>query len=335
MLPDRREELDLFKNRINLTEYASAQGYVLDRKHSSRNSVAMRGPEGDKVIMARDARDGNWIYFSVTDDQDNGTIIDFITRRRPLNLGEVRKELRPWVGLAPNPPPRPPATAYQKDVEPIKRDLAAVLAQFAACTPIAHGHRYLEEERGIPRAVLEDPRVAGRIYTDRYQNAIFPHRDRNGICGFEIRNDRFRGFSKGGEKGLWYSHAWPEDTTLIVSESGIDVLSYHALHRPAQAHYFSIAGEMNPMQKILLASAMQKLPRGGTVIAATDNDPGGANLARKIREIAEGAERQDLRVIDHRPETEGQDWNNVLHPTPGAASPAPHRPGQPAGPGPA
>jgi hypothetical protein len=43
--------------------------------------------------------------------------------RRPLNLGEVRKELRPWVGLAPNPPPRPPATAYQKDVEPIKRDL--------------------------------------------------------------------------------------------------------------------------------------------------------------------------------------------------------------------
>jgi hypothetical protein len=256
------------------------------------------------------------------------------TRRRPLNLGEVRKELRPWVGLAPNPPPQPPATAYQKDVEPIKRDLAAVLAQFAGCTSIAHGHRYLEDERGIPRAVLEDPRFAGRIYTDQFHNAIFPHRDRNGICGFEIRNYRFRGFSKGGEKGLWYSRALPEDTTLIVSESGIDVLSYYALHRPAQAHYFSIAGEMNPMQKILLASAMQKLPRAGTVIAATDHDPGGVNLARKIREIAEEAARQDLGVIDHRPEIEGQDWNNVLHPTPGAASPAPHRLGQPADPRP-
>jgi hypothetical protein len=93
----------------------------------------------------------------------------------------------------------------------------------------------------------------------------------------------------------------PEDTTLIVSESGIDVLSYHALHRPAYAHYVSIAGEMNPMQKILLASAMQKLPRGGTVIAATDNDPGGVNLARKIREITEDAVRQDLGVVDHRP----------------------------------
>jgi hypothetical protein len=84
MHPNRREELDLFKSRINLTEYASAQGYVLDRKHSSRNSVAMRGPSGDKVIIARDARDGNWIYFSVTDEEDNGTIIDFVTRRHPL-----------------------------------------------------------------------------------------------------------------------------------------------------------------------------------------------------------------------------------------------------------
>jgi hypothetical protein len=196
-------------------------------------------------------------------------------------------------------------------VEPITRDLAEVLAQFAGCTTIAHGHRYLDEERGIPRGVLEDPRFAGRIYTDRYQNAVFPHRDRNGICGLEIRNYRFRGFIKGGEKGVWYSHAGPEDTTLIICESGIDVLSYHALHRPAQAHYFSIAGEMNPMQKILLASAMQKLPKGGTAIAATDNDPGGVNLARKIREIAEAAERQDLRVIDHRPDREGQDWNDV------------------------
>jgi Protein of unknown function (DUF3991)/Toprim-like len=254
--------------------------------------------------------------------------------RRPLNLGEVRKELRPWVGLAPNPPPRPPATAYQKDVEPIRRNLAAVLAQFAGCTPIAHGHRYLESERGIPRTVLEDPRFAGRIYTDQFHNVIFPHRDRNGISGFEIRNYRFRGFSKGGEKGLWYSHALPEDTTLIVSESGIDVLSYHALHRPAQAHYFSIAGEMNPMQKILLASAMQKLPRGGTVIAATDHDPGGVNLARKIREIAEEAARQDLGLIDHWPDREGQDWNDVQRALARSQSLAPHRPGQPANLGP-
>ncbi len=47
--PKQRDELDLFKSRINLGEYASAKGYVLDRQHSRRNSVAMRGPTGDKV----------------------------------------------------------------------------------------------------------------------------------------------------------------------------------------------------------------------------------------------------------------------------------------------
>jgi hypothetical protein len=93
MHSNRREELDLFKSHINLTEYASAQGYVLDRQHTSRNSVAMGGLTGDKVIIACDERDGNWIYFSVTDDQDSGTIIDCIPRRRPCNLDEVQKEL--------------------------------------------------------------------------------------------------------------------------------------------------------------------------------------------------------------------------------------------------
>jgi hypothetical protein len=81
--------------------YASAQGYTLDRRHSRRNSVAMRGPTGDQVIIACDDKSGDWSYFSVNDDQDNGTIIDFITHRRRLNLGAIRKELRPWAGLDP------------------------------------------------------------------------------------------------------------------------------------------------------------------------------------------------------------------------------------------
>jgi hypothetical protein len=217
-------------------------------------------------------------------------------------------------------------------------DFYAVLDQVVALLR-RHGrvsYRALKRQFALDDELLADLTSELRYahYTDRYQNAVFPHRDRNGICGFEFRNYRFRGFSKGGEKGLWYSRALPVDTTLIVCESGIDVLSYHVLHQPPQAHYFSIAGEMNPMQKILLASAMQKLPRGGTVIAATDNDPGGVNLARKIREIAEEAARQDLGVVDHRPDTEGQDWNDVQRALARSQSPAPHRPGQPANLGP-
>ena len=90
---NRSEELEAFKTRINLTLYAASRGYAIDRKASSRNSAILQHPNGDKVIVALD-HDGHWIYFSVRDDKDNGSIIDFIQRRGGGSLGDVRKELR-------------------------------------------------------------------------------------------------------------------------------------------------------------------------------------------------------------------------------------------------
>lgn len=49
----RADELERFKTAINLTEYAAGQGYLLDRRASSRNSVVMRHPNGDKIVIAR------------------------------------------------------------------------------------------------------------------------------------------------------------------------------------------------------------------------------------------------------------------------------------------
>ena len=32
---------------------------------------------------------------------------------------------------------------------------------------------------------------------------VFPHFDREGPCGYEIKNQGFAGFAVGGTKGLW------------------------------------------------------------------------------------------------------------------------------------
>ncbi len=274
MFPIRQQEIDDFKRRINLTEYAAAQGYVLDRKESSRNSVTMRGPDGDKIIIGKDANSGHWIYFSVRNDADNGTIIDFVQNRFQEGLGEVRKALRPWVGSSPQSPRRPAPESFVGDVEPISRDLARIRAQFAAMQPV-RAHPYLERERCISAAVLTDPRFAGKIYIDRHGNAVFPHRDRDGLCGFELRNTRFKGFAKGGQKGLWYSAPTSGDRNLVITESAIESLSYHALHSAEGTRYFSIAGEMNPVQRQLLESAFRKLPPGASIRMATNHDAGG------------------------------------------------------------
>jgi hypothetical protein len=113
-----RDELERFKTAINLTEYAASQVYQLDKRASSRNSVVMRHPAGDKVVIAR-GEDQHWIYFSVRDDADKGSIIDFIQHRRRCNLADVRRELRPWVGGA---VPRIEPELYMPAVVPVSRD---------------------------------------------------------------------------------------------------------------------------------------------------------------------------------------------------------------------
>jgi hypothetical protein len=214
-------ELDDFKTDINLTEYAAAQGYELDRKESSRNSIIMRHPGGDKIIIAR-GHDRHWIYFSVRNDRDNGSIIDFLINRKGYSFADIRAALRPWIGRGPE-PNRPPVKSYVPRVEAISRDKAKVLAELACMEP-APFHPYLIS-RGIASAVLEDPRFDRRIYTDDHKNVVFPHWNLSGRCGYEIKNRGFTGFAKGGEKGLWITPPDPEAKTLVVAETGIDVLS--------------------------------------------------------------------------------------------------------------
>ena len=48
----RNEELEDFKTRINLTEYAAALGYLIDRKKSYGSSVLMRAG-ADIVVIGK------------------------------------------------------------------------------------------------------------------------------------------------------------------------------------------------------------------------------------------------------------------------------------------
>src|SRR5437588_2386856 len=101
-----REELASFKRLIDIRPYAAAHGYEEDKRHSSRGSTCMRHPKtDDKIFIKRDAKTGHWLYASVRDDRDNGTIIDFVQFRQNLSLGALRKELRPWIGQPPVPVP--------------------------------------------------------------------------------------------------------------------------------------------------------------------------------------------------------------------------------------
>jgi hypothetical protein len=305
MLVHDSSELERFKCNINLIEFALTEGYRIDRRESSPGSVVMRHLAGDKIVIAR-GHDGHWIYFSVRDEGDNGSIIDFIQHRRRCSLADVRAVLRPWVGgVVPLPLDAPPVPG----VAPVSRDRASVLRALALMRPVV-SHRYLEVVRGIPRACLTSGRFAGRVLVDRYGNAIFPHADLLGPCGYEAKNRDYTGFAKGGEKGLWVSGVRRTDRCLVIAESAIDAMSYAVLVPDPTARYASFGGACNPTQPALLAAAVSRLGEGACVVVATDNDPEGERFGHMIFDLVAATGRADLSAVRARPTL--KDWNAVL-----------------------
>jgi len=295
-------ELESFKTSIDLRAYAAGQGYVLDGKESWRGSAVMRHAGGDKVIIKRDA-DGHYVYFSVRDDADHGTIIDFAQNRLRLNFGALRKELRPWVGRPADDVPYPPLLPTAKDR--MRVETAYTRMQDAS------GHPYLENERAIPAALLRSDRFSGRVRIDARGNAVFPHFDQEGLCGFEIKNRGFTGFATGGRKGLWLSHETSDDNRLVFCESAIDAVSYAVLFPDDRTRYASIGGQLSPQQCELMRAAAAGMPVDAKIVAATDADSSGGKLADNIRNSVGLTGRADLTVVLHQPEG-FKDWNDQL-----------------------
>jgi hypothetical protein len=296
-------ELELFKTSIDLRGYAASEGYTLDKKESWRGSAVMRHPNGDKIIISRKP-DGHYTFFSVRGDDDCGTIIDFIQKRKGSTLGAIRKELRAWQGMpAAALPPFPELRKTEKDREKVQ-------ARYAAMS-VAHRHPYLENERCIPVLALQFWRFNGRVKIDGHSNAVFPHFDAEGLCGYELRNTDFKGFARGGTKGLWLSKTAATDRRLVICEAVIDAISYAVLFPDEHTRYASVGGKMNPIQPELIRSAAASLSDGSEIIAAMDADAEGEKLAEVVRGAVGLTGRNDLAFLIEEPLT-GKDWNDQL-----------------------
>jgi len=298
------DELERFKTDINLSEFSASLGYALDRRESSRNSAVMRHQNGDKIIIARNEGTGAWIYFSVRDDRDNGTIIDFLQNRTGVNLGKVRKRLREWIGTS-RPDIQP--SLFVHDLLPVSRDRSIVLKAWEKASP-CQALPYLTD-RGLGPEVLKLVRFTCCLRVDQRNNALFPHYDNEGLCGYEIKNKGFTGFAPGGTKGLWASQTREDDNKLVLVESAIDAFSYQILHGGDQTRYVSTGGELNPQQPALMREAIEMMPAGAVILIAFDHDEGGEKIAEELKAVIP-LERTARRAL---PDVgTGKDWNEML-----------------------
>jgi hypothetical protein len=236
--------------------------------------------------------------------QDSGTIIDFIQKRTGASLGAIRKELRAWLSA--------PAIALPlfPELPRTAKDREAVQARYASMT-VAHRHPYLENDRAIPALTLQYWRFEGRVKTDRHSNAVFPHFDSDGLCGYELRNAGFKGFASGGTKGLWLSKTISADRRLVICESSIDALSFSVLNPDGRTRYASIGGKMSPAQPALIQAQINRMPTGSEIVAAMDSDAPGRQLADVVKKTFEASGRPGLKFRQEEP-VAAKDWNDLL-----------------------
>ncbi|PCI98738.1 MAG: hypothetical protein COB14_07520 [Alphaproteobacteria bacterium] len=293
-----------FKTDINLTEYAAYLGYALVKKDSTRSSIKMR-KDSDIIIISK--KGGIWMYFSVSENDDNGTIVNFIKNRTGQSLAEIAKDLLAWLGEITT---RPEPKNYISEVVEQAYEPERVQGIFKKCRPVQF-HDYLES-RCIPKALFTSMRFQNRIFFDGYKNAVFPHYKEGGaVCALELKNTQTAVFVRGSEKTFWRSNCRKGDDTLVIAEAVIDALSYSILFPSDKAVYTATGGGMSPEQGELLKAAVEGFKSLKEIIIITDNDLGGDRLADAIRVILaetsfEGKIRRDS------PQKIKDDWNNVL-----------------------
>lgn len=294
---NNEDEIRRFKSEINLAEFLQNRGYEYDKKESSKNSAIMRRGS-DKLIVATD-QDGHGVYFNVKDEQDSGTIIDFIQQREGLNLGQVRKMLRPWIGESSSPIPSP----LSPIPKPAKGAANLVMAQNRYLSMPEYTGNYLQS-RGLSNATIDE--FSPKIKQDERGNVCFRHWHPDGISGYEIKNAGFTGFASGGEKSIFTHITGDKISRIVVTESAIDCMSYHQLKGQPDTLYLSIAGQMSDKQRETIKKVLGD-QKQAEVISAFDADEQGNKFAAFISTIRPDSKRELPEV--------GKDWNDQLKST--------------------
>ena len=300
-------ELDLFRREISCAALLERWplGWRLDCRESTRRALKYRRSAGEILIINHDGH-GWW------DPQSSakGDVFDLVQHLDPsLNFGQVCKELRRLVGVAPAfPEALRPSLSDAPD-----RPVADRWMRAPRLRPGSAAWSYLSEQRRIPAAILTAAAPADIVRDGSFRSAWFAHRAADGsVSHVEIRGPGYKGSLRGGTKTLFrFGRAGQGGCRLAVTEAPIDALSLAAIDgRRTDTLYVATGGGIGPGTVSALQAAMSVIvgAPGARLVAATDANRAGDRYAERLGEIAAaiGIPVERLRPIG------AVDWNDVL-----------------------
>jgi hypothetical protein len=164
-MPAKDAELDKFRKGVHCAALLEiwSQPWRLDRRESTRNALKYRRGKGESLIVSHGGR-GWWDPQSTA----KGDIFDFVQYRDPrLNFGQVRRELRRVVGIA---PAFPPAPWGSRDIRPA----TPAASRWCRRPRLRRGSPvwdYLADTRRLPEHILDAAAAADVLREGPYGSA--------------------------------------------------------------------------------------------------------------------------------------------------------------------
>lgn len=289
----------------NSLEHYLSDAWQEDRSKSTRYYGAFKNREnGEKIIFSK-GRDEKYRYFNPSDENDRGTIVDFM-RNRGINDLKSQAEFVQNVVRTDVKKYEPAKTSHNIDM---LRD------KFLRMERVDGYNQYLSEERGIDQRVYNE--YARNIRIDSRGNIVSPmlHHEDESKFVFSGYNAKLTSeFAPQGEriKDLTYgnrsiSALLPQDKqydNVVIAESTIDGMSYVQLKDldPKNTMVISLNGQSTENSRLLAA----ELAEGKNVVIAVDNDEAGkryVEMLQKQKALENG--KIDL-------PTKNKDWNEEL-----------------------
>lgn len=160
---------------------------------------------------------------------------------------------------------------------------------------------YLTKTRAIPEAIVDHAFAKGRLWSDKFANAVFSLRDMEGnAIGAELRGTYDKPFhGVRGDKGLFYTGTSASKKAVFV-ESAIEALSYQAMNPEAL-----VIGTAGSGRDMMAAAARVLEMKGYRIVDGFNADKPGDRLGKNLQDALS-------KPIERERPTAGKDWNNQL-----------------------
>jgi hypothetical protein len=291
-----KRKLEDLRDRVSCAAVLKQAGFAVDVKESTRRAVKYR--RGAEIIIV--IHQGRGWFDPLSDAK--GDVFSLVEHLDGVSFVESLNQVAALVGFVVD---EPVWTRSAREHTPAD----AIAGRWAKRRKPWRGSmtwRYLHVERRLPETIIRAA-ISDDVLREGPQGSMWAAHvnDHGAITGWEERGPDWRGFSTGGSKVLFRLGAI-EGSRLCVTEAAIDAMSLAAFEGLREGSlYLSTGGGWSPTTDAVMRRLAAR--PGAHLVAATDANDQGETFAGRLRDIADEAGCDWLRLTPP-----ADDWNDAL-----------------------